>query len=452
MPRLIHYAFLAAATLPLFGQTGVAVSLSGIVTDSSGAPIADAAVRLEKGALTATSGQDGKFALGGSSALRIGAITRDPLAAIRGGSLYLSLPGKSEVAVTVYGIEGTILSTQVRPMEAGSSAFGLPGLGTGVRFFRVRAGAGAGVEEAVVKAFSSEGVLHAAVSLPGDPIRALPDAGPVAKRSAAVAYYDVITVTKTGYLKGYLSVSVSEAGSLKITLLKETTPKFSFFLTSLKAMRALSGSQNGFGGDLRYGETGPGAGLRGADKICAATAERSMPGSGNKGWRAFLSAVSDADGKQVNAVDRIGDGPWYDRIGRMLAPKKADLLAVRPANGDPTIQNDLPNEDGVPNHRPDPTKPVEDNHHFLTGSDDKGKLYGANSTCLSWTSTASTSGRPRIGFSFPESNRMNWLSGQDEGGCGAGVNLVETGGSDPGNPIVGSGGGYGGIYCFAFDP
>jgi hypothetical protein len=47
---------------------------------------------------------------------------------------------------------------------------------------------------------------------------------------------------------------------------------------------------------------------------------------------------------------------------------------------------------------------------------------------------------------------VNWISGQDEGGCGAGVNLIQTGGSDPNNPIVGSGGGYGGIYCFADVP
>jgi hypothetical protein len=56
--------------------------------------------------------------------------------------------------------------------------------------------------------------------------------------------------------------------------------KFSFFVTSLVALQELSGSAEGFGGDLRFGETGPGAGLRGADKICATIAEKSMPGAG----------------------------------------------------------------------------------------------------------------------------------------------------------------------------
>ena len=120
--------------------------------------------------------------------------------------------------------------------------------------------------------------------------------------------------------------------------------KFSFFVTSLKAMKALSGSPLGFGGDLRFGEAGPGAGLRGADKICTAVAEMSMPGSASKQWRAFLSATADAEGKQVNAIDRIGDGPWYDRLGRIVAASRADLLHDRPEGADPAIQNDLPNE------------------------------------------------------------------------------------------------------------
>src|SRR5690348_6461058 len=114
-----------------------------------------------------------------------------------------------------------------------------------------------------------------------------------------------------------------------------TSDHFSFFVTSMKAMQELSGSQQGFGGDLRFGETGPGAGLRGADKICAAIAEKSMPGAGTKKWRAFLSAVSGEDGKQVNAIDRIGEGPWYDRVGRLLANNKAELMNDRPSNADP---------------------------------------------------------------------------------------------------------------------
>jgi hypothetical protein len=227
-----------------------------------------------------------------------------------------------------------------------------------------------------------------------------------------------------------------------------TTEHFSFFLTSLVAMRRLAKSEKGFGGDLRYGQPD---GLSGADKICTEIAESSMPGAGAKGWRAFLSVTKGPDGNPVHAIDRIGEGPWYDRKGRVLAMTKAALLNARPMGADPVIINDLPNELGVPNHRPDPAAPAVDNHHFLTGSNPMGHLYGPTSTCNDWTALTGA-GRPRIGFSWPESGRVNWISGQDEGGCGAGVNTVQTGGSDPGNPIVGSGGGYGGIYCFALKP
>jgi hypothetical protein len=39
-----------------------------------------------------------------------------------------------------------------------------------------------------------------------------------------------------------------------------------------------------------------------------------------------------------------------------------------------------------------------------------------------------------------------------EGGCGAGVNSEETGPPRPGVLTVGTGGGYGAIYCFALKP
>ncbi len=236
-----------------------------------------------------------------------------------------------------------------------------------------------------------------------------------------------------------------------------TLPRFSFFVTSIKAMRELSGSQDGFGGDLRFGETGANAGIRGADKLCTTIAERSMPGSGAKQWRAFLSASNDGTGAQVHAIDRIGPGPWYDRLGRALAPDKASLMFIRPQNGDPVIKNDFPNEDGVPNHDPDGTGDV-DNHDFLTGSNLQGRLEAANRTCLDWTAATGNKaleGQPRVGHSWPrgETGGINsWISSLIESGCRAGINLIETGPPNPNENTVGSGGGYGGIYCFALVP
>lgn len=268
----------------------------------------------------------------------------------------------------------------------------------------------------------------------------------------------------------------------------DSLPHFSFFVTSTKAMQELSGSLDGFGGDLRFGETGPGAGLRGADKICTTIAEESMPGSSAKQWRAFLSVSADENGKQVDAIDRIGEGPWYDRLGRLVSPTKADLVATdRPENGDPAIRDDLPNEDGVPNHQPDPGLPQQENHHTLTGSGKDGRLYpdagGLSSTCSDWTtadgrmedgtdiSTVSgylqlrdlersfgSSGRPRIGLSWPRAPRpgaeprfQSWISHFNAVGCAPGGQITPSG-KDRYAATVGLGGGYGGIYCFALEP
>jgi hypothetical protein len=262
-----------------------------------------------------------------------------------------------------------------------------------------------------------------------------------------------------------LAQQVRDAGTTSsVAEAARTGERFSFFVTSLRAMRELSRNQNGFGGDLRFGETGEGAGLRGADKICATIAEESLPGSGRKGWRAFLSATKGGpSGGPVHAIDRIGSGPWYDRLGRLVARTKADVAQTRPTGADPAIVNDLPNEDGVPNHAPDGQ--LVDNHHVLTGSSTQGQLYRADPrvTCADWTKSArDTADAPRVGLSWPRgrpggrggggAGAAHWLSAMDESGCAPGVSIVEAGGPVASNPTVGSGGGYGAIYCFALEP
>ena len=56
------------------------------------------------------------------------------------------------------------------------------------------------------------------------------------------------------------------------------------------------------------------------------------------------------------------------------------------------------------------------------------------------------------GFMPGEADGVNWMSSLNEAGCAAGASLVEMGPPDSNNPTVGSGGGYGGIYCFALEP
>jgi hypothetical protein len=239
-----------------------------------------------------------------------------------------------------------------------------------------------------------------------------------------------------------------------------STEKFSFFVTSMASMVELAKAMDptlmvGFGGDFSYGEAGPGAGLRGADKICAAVADKGMPGN-NKRWRAFLSVTSGEDGQPVNAIDRIGSGPWYDRAGRVVAMNLDGLRTQRPTGGDATIANDLPNEFGVPNNRPDPNEDEVDNHDTLTGSNEQGELNTTDmgDTCNDWTSKVGNVGVPRIGHSWPRQGGggQSWISEHDAGGCAPGINIFGTGGPQPGDLTVGAGGGYGGIYCFSLDP
>jgi hypothetical protein len=252
------------------------------------------------------------------------------------------------------------------------------------------------------------------------------------------------------------------------------TEKFSFFVTSLQGMRDLSKSEQGFGGDLRYGEA---TGLDGADKICTELAERALPGSGSKGWRAFLStAKGSPEGGPTHAKDRIGTGPWYDRAGRLIAMDLTGLLQERPAGADSAIINDLPNERGEPNHT-DTLPEMDDNHDVVTATNLQG-MYDGRPTCEDFTSVetpmpmmgaagmsgaAGRGGRggfpggggfmhygPGLGHSWPAMSGMSWMTAHGAPGCSPSVALVQTG---PGEGTgIGNGGGYGGIYCFALMP
>ena len=214
-------------------------------------------------------------------------------------------------------------------------------------------------------------------------------------------------------------------------------PKFSFFVTSIDAMRKLSSSQDGFGGDL--------GGLAGADKICQDIA--TGVGAGGKTWRAFLSVTKGPNGSAVHAIDRIGKGPWYDKNGRLFAKDLNGLAQTRP-DGDAQIKDDLPDEYGRG------LEQFGDNHEVLTGSDKDGKLNSTKSadTCEDWTSAVGKGGgAPQCGVAWPRSNKSgeSWISARRAPGCAPGVNL---GGGDKGTYCVGCKGCDGGIYCFALTP
>ena len=234
----------------------------------------------------------------------------------------------------------------------------------------------------------------------------------------------------------------------------EPPANFSVFVTSLDAMVLLSGSEDGFGGNLSYGGA---AGVEGADRICAAIAELGMPGAGQKPWRAFLSAsTGGANGGALHAIDRIGDGPWYDRNGRLVANDLAGLTSANRPAADAQIRNDLPNERGESQrNQPGPSPgSTADNHDVLTGSNASGQFQGggAAATCNDWTTTVANTGRPNCGHSWPAMSGQSWIRAHPVAGCAAVVNLVQNGPGAPNCEGVGCGGGYGALYCFSLVP
>src|SRR5215207_8912005 len=84
------------------------------------------------------------------------------------------------------------------------------------------------------------------------------------------------------------------------------SPNMTFFVT---------GAGPGKGADL--------GGLEGADRHCQQLAQRH--GAGAKTWRAYLSTQA-ADGKPaINARERIGNGPWQNFKGEVVAQSVDDL-------------------------------------------------------------------------------------------------------------------------------
>ena len=82
-------------------------------------------------------------------------------------------------------------------------------------------------------------------------------------------------------------------------LAQSPAANMSFFVTSA----------NPKGGNL--------GGLAGADQVCQGLAKAA--GAGNKTWHAYLSTST------VDAKTRIGNGPWYNFKGELIAQNVADL-------------------------------------------------------------------------------------------------------------------------------
>ena len=174
-------------------------------------------------------------------------------------------------------------------------------------------------------------------------------------------------------------------------------------------------------------------GLEGADSHCQALAEAA--GAGGKTWRAYLSTQG-ADA--VNARDRIGDGPWVNAKGDVIA---ADLAALHGENNI-TKQTALTEKGEAVKGRGD----SPNMHDILTGSQPDGTAFpeGEDRTCGNWTKsgqgTAMVGHSDRMGLNESAAAK-SWNSSHPsrgpDGGCSQ-ADLQSTGGN-------------GLFYCFAAD-
>ncbi len=170
-------------------------------------------------------------------------------------------------------------------------------------------------------------------------------------------------------------------------------------------------------------------GLEGADLHCETLAY--AQGAGGMGWKAYLSTIDEAGNAAVHARDRIGDGPWYNH-GGVLVANTVDELHSEDAN---LTKETILTEKGDPvNGRGD----SPNMHDILTGSNVDGTAFTAEDydNCENWMSNGD--GSTRVGHHDRQGGGQNptsWNSAHSSRGCSQ-QNLQGTGGN-------------GLFYCFA---
>jgi hypothetical protein len=191
--------------------------------------------------------------------------------------------------------------------------------------------------------------------------------------------------------------------------------RMTFFVTSVGS---------GKGADL--------GGLAGADQHCQNLAQ--AVGAGNRTWHAYLSTAATATAPGINAIDRIGRGPWQNAKGVVVA---TDIENLHGANN-LTKQTNLTEKGTVVNGRGD----TPNTHDMLTGSQRNGLAFpaGTDLTCGNYTKSG-TDGAVQMGHSdrqglTDDDVARSWNSSHaSRGGCSQAA-LVSTGGA-------------GLFYCFA---
>lgn len=195
------------------------------------------------------------------------------------------------------------------------------------------------------------------------------------------------------------------------TTVATTDTAMTFFLTSVGP---------GDGGNL--------GGLAGADVYCANLAEAAGTMSGE--WRAYLSTTG-ADG--MNAIERIGTGPWVNANGVTVATSTENLLSD---------DNNLSKETSITENAEivNGGGDTPNRHDILTGTqlDGLASTETEDSTCANWTSNST--GSALVGHHDRDgggSNPTSWSSAHSSAGCSQ-ADLEGTGGD-------------GLFYCFAMN-
>ena len=180
--------------------------------------------------------------------------------------------------------------------------------------------------------------------------------------------------------------------------------------------------------------TGNIGGLRGADNRCQTLA--TAAGAGNRTWRAYLSVEHDPDNgnRATDARSRIGNGPWVNASGAVVASTLTELHARK---GEPSVFVDEKGQRINGQWQGSPS-PVE--HDIMTGSTADGTLL-AGFTCADWTSD-SAAAFGQVGHSDglgpngdTSGSLSSWNSAHANQNC---ANTAPRGGA-------------GRVYCFAIN-
>jgi hypothetical protein len=159
--------------------------------------------------------------------------------------------------------------------------------------------------------------------------------------------------------KRYLGLSLSVVALVSLpALAQKPAADMSFFVTS---------ANPGKGGDL--------GGLKGADAYCQSLA--SKVGAGSKTWHAYLSTDKE------NAKDRIGNGPWYNFNGVMIAKDVADLHSANNHIMAETALNEMGKAPHYLSGNPPKVETPPLQHDMMTGTKEDGTA--SDMTCNNWT-------------------------------------------------------------------